>query len=123
MEGTYGVQIKAVYGSEDPQFVQMDMKMALDTACVKTLDSIPAKANGFMFKDAEVNLIQYILFYVWFEFSNEHYRYLIGDTVYAKILVESVGPMTAVELDSVQVWQNDVTGHCFGVFFPLILLH
>jgi len=85
--------MKAIFGDEDPQYVKMDMKMALDTACVKTLDSIPAKATGYIFKDSE--------------FTNEHYRYLIGDQVYAKVLVDSVGPMASIELETVKVWQED----------------
>merc|ERR1719394_1626646 len=54
VSGTYGARIQAIYAEEAPQYVQMDMTMALDTACVKVLDSIPSKGNGYMYKDSEV---------------------------------------------------------------------
>jgi len=65
----------------------------LDTACVKTLDSIPAKATGYMYRDAEL--------------TDEHYRYLLGDTVYVKVVIDSVGPMALVTLGTVTVVQED----------------
>ena len=46
----------------------------------------------------------------------EHYRYLIGERVYIKLEVDSVGPIQSLSLGDVTLWQENVTnslGKCF----------